>query len=192
MAKRRGVGDSVQGRGAWRRRDRPDPARRVLDELMRRELRDLDMCRQVWEHEGDPVALLEAIRLCEGRPLPEWLASSLLVVLQGSGAAGNLIDVAWRNRDSHQDNRSRAWRVVEARVEKNLKWADAFELGAAAPSSPVNNAEWCYNLVRKALTQFPFRYFMPSRRLVDRVDDARTYVTLISQRWPWNHLPLRR
>jgi hypothetical protein len=47
-----------------------------------RELRKhLARCRRAWVATGDPLALIEAMSLSRGQPVPRWLAAALIDML---------------------------------------------------------------------------------------------------------------
>lgn len=115
----------------WKRKN-ADPLfdpKRVFDELARRQMRDLETCRLVWEQEGDPLALCEAVRQSD---IPDWLASSLLVMLtEGVDIRTNVRLKAWRARTRHARDAVRAHAVAGARSHPELPqtWELSYVLG---------------------------------------------------------------
>ncbi len=118
-------------RRPWKRRDAdalPDPEY-LFRELQRRELRDLETCRRVWEQEFDPLALCEAVRQVD---LPEWLRSALLVMLIDRPTTKGLRPgMLWRTRATNAIDAIRAAEVAGVRTHPELPqtWEMAFLMG---------------------------------------------------------------
>lgn len=102
--------------------------------------REMEPLRYAHEH-GEPVALYEALALCVAwkRPLPDWLAPSILeytekAVRRGRGRGNRPWGIRLKNL---QINRRRFWAVAEARKNK-LTWEESYkrvqeELAATDP-----------------------------------------------------------
>jgi hypothetical protein len=114
---------------AWQHRARPEA---VVAEIQGRELSDLDTCRRVWQDGGDPLALLEAVRLAG---LPEWLTDALLLALSDASFERPMLPSMWRSRVKHARDAHRASAAASARTFfdqiPEITWQKAFALAAS-------------------------------------------------------------
>lgn len=170
----------------WRRRTAPsgaaDPGA-VFGELQRRELRDLETCRAVWQRESDPLALCEALRQVPS--LPEWLVDGLLVMLTaGDGGYPDVRKKHWRERTRHAQDAVRAANVamVRLQVETDARatWAVAYDLGdmlshhqcGDVPATSSEGMKRVFARVRAGLSVNRGRYYRARAGMKMRIDRA--------------------
>jgi hypothetical protein len=164
----------------WRRKDtNPDSdPEKILLELQRRELTDLERCRQVWEREFDPLALCVAVTKSN---LPEWLTNALLVQLtDGQGSYPSYRERLWRDRRQHAIDGRRAAFVagVRAHPDHPTTWDDAYEIGEelARLSTDMSTvtpagAKKSFQRVCRGL-QRPGRYYRAPLNFTSRIRNA--------------------
>lgn len=165
-------------RQGWTRAGSDDPAA-VMDALNARELESLEVCRHVWEHENDPVALCEAVRLVD---VPEWLRSALLVLItDGEEGYPSWRRRWWRTRRQHATDRARAAHIAMARAHAvRLPWEQARQVGDRLareryPEIPeVSDAglKRAYDRVRRSLAGARGRYYCARAGLGERIQAA--------------------
>ena len=163
----------------------------VYTGLKERVLSDMDTCRRVWEEEGDPMALCEAVRRAD---LPIWLADSLLVLLtngQGGYPDTELLERAWDQRNKNDLDRSLALSIAMFRThpKANLTWEQSRLHGESfarerSQTRAVgdSSAKKTFYKVKKSLTTHRSRYFYAPDGLGDRIQAAWQYVLDVMRR----------
>jgi hypothetical protein len=116
----------------------------VLETLNSRRLSDLETCRAVWESEADPLALVAAVTLCDGAPLPEWLTDVVLAVLTEGSVLGLSLRLPrqWRLRGSRATDAARAAHAAALRAHPGLEtppWHIAHAVGARLASEDYDD-----------------------------------------------------
>ncbi len=169
------------GHRGWRKSGHS--AERLLLELNRRQLDDLDTCRRVWQSEYDPVAVIEAVRQSK---LPAWLEAAVLVLLtEGRGSYPHLPGDPWRERKRHATDAERAAMLADQRVfgEDGTTWDQAakqgerltherYDLSVVGPQAMKK----AFRSVRHGLSEHEGRYYRPSAGLHERIA------------WAWEHV----
>jgi hypothetical protein len=122
--------DHKRTRRAWRSRKNRDRER--IAELDRRELKDLDDCRFVWETHADPLALTFGVAMAEALDTwPSWLVDAVLLALCAEDTAlklgGLRLGPRWKAKRREMDDAKRAAALLAVRNDpgKPEKWLDA-------------------------------------------------------------------
>lgn len=141
-------------------------------ELPRRILADLESCRLAWEHDLNPLALVEALLLSG---LPEWLKNALIVNVfahapKPAAAAHVVLKKAWRQCNADRRDVAMARFVVMNRSGREAlqTWTTAF--GEAAKyfaalhdeNVGTETVKQAHRRVVKGLREGPHRYFGPA------------------------------
>lgn len=150
----------------------------VLEQLNSRVLIDLETCRNVWEREGNPVAVVEAVRQAE---MPEWLADALLMLLTAEPVFGKPIARSmWEEREKDMTDAQRAV-VAAARAHPQQpatwemigKWGPEFlakHFDTPRVSGEAIRAS--YNKVAATLADRPCAYYQQMPGMPDRMAEA--------------------
>lgn len=175
----------------WRKRndDAPGGPGVVFTELQKREMRDLETCRKVWEQEQDPLALCEAVRQCA---IPDWLRSSLLLFLTDSSDSSLLkAERLWEERRRHAIDATRAAEIAGARSHPDVEmtWEMAYQVGerfarddySNMPMAGLAGAKKSYHTVRSNLALAPYRYYRAMPGMQECIRSAWAYFLGIMQ-----------
>jgi hypothetical protein len=151
----------------------------VMEQLNSRVLVDLETCRKVWETEGNPVAVVEAVRQAE---LPEWLADALLILLTAEPVFKKPIARSmWEHRDKDMSDAARAGIVAVHRghPQHQSTWG---EIGEQAPTFLTDHFDTprvsgeamraSYELVARTLEARPAAYYQQMPGMPDRMAAA--------------------
>lgn len=167
----------------WHRKHSKAKTKAVFLDLQRREMRDLETCRQVWEQDGDPLALCVALIQTD---LPEWLKSALLVQLTDGIAWPSLREGAWRRRTRDAVDAIRAVEFAGVRSHPTFKATRemAFLMGehftrTKFPDLGTITAAGmtaAYARVCRGLANQPWRYYSPPKGTDQRIKAAWTYM----------------
>jgi hypothetical protein len=169
----------MMARKGWTRAGSEDPAA-LMEALSARELETLDVCRRVWEHEGDPLAVCEALRFVD---VPEWLRSALFVLItDGERPYPALRRRWWRERRRHGFDGMRAALIARVRTypDHRFSWQDArriadeHALESYPDLPPVTDAglKRAYDRVRRSVADAPNRYYRGRPGLHERIHAA--------------------
>jgi hypothetical protein len=167
---------------SWRRRDSnpdTDPAL-VFRELQARQLRDIETCRQAWEQEGDPAAVLEAVRAMR---LPDWL-SSAIVVLVTDGEAGYpaMRRRLWLDHSRAMTDRARVFQIAGVRTHTDATWRESFAVADRLtrgqfddmPTATAAGLKRAYQRVSTGLKLNAFRYYVAMPGFAEFIERAWT------------------
>jgi len=168
----------------WRRSHVSSVAEQVALELSGRELSDLEVCRQVWEDELDPLALCVAVTQSG---LATWLEAALLMMLTENmpGVYRPLKRELWQRRNRHSKQATYAYLVAAERAnseqdERPLRWEDARETCIRTTAGryddmPVVGPEVvqkAFTEVRAALARYPSRFYVAPGVISERLDQV--------------------
>jgi len=119
----------------FRKRENRDLER--IQTLDRRELRNLEDCRRLWEEHADPLALVFGLLMAEvTKEWPWWLVSGLLLALcaedEGLKLAGLRLGPRWKATRKAMNDAKRATAVLAVRHDPTASstWTDAFTRAA--------------------------------------------------------------
>ncbi len=151
----------------WRKKG-PDKPAQVFAELAKRQLTDMDSCREIWTNSADPLALCAAVTLAE---VPEWLRDALLVLLADGAADAGLQRLLWKVRKRDERDAARAAEVAGLRCHPQvlvpwdlaLRMADLFvrDHHSDEPSVSPEAIKQSWQRVSRGIADPARYYFVP-------------------------------
>lgn len=175
--------DNTHGR-AWKggrnaKKLQSPTAEQVTRELSNRVLSDMDTCRRVWQGNGNPVAVCEAVRQSD---LPEWLADAILVLLTAEPILGKPVARSmWKNRDAETTDAARASVLAALRsAPQPVTWEAAGNVASTAAAKSFDgiatvsweHARTSYKRVARSLQTNPTSYYQALPDLPERIAQA--------------------